>query len=194
MASTSIGLSLSGGGYRARRHFIWGLCKSWRKWEFFSQISVISTISGGSIVGANHLVFAGNFKIFKDDFITKIASKNLIVKSIFTYPASRFTLFSILFLAAIVYFIVHDQSLAIFITVIVFLFLLYLFQFQIFPVSKSIEKLYAEYFTNQKKLQDLPEHPRLVVGATNLQTARPFVFSRNFMGIPLYLRGYTSQV
>ncbi|MGF2413077.1 MAG: patatin-like phospholipase family protein, partial [Ferruginibacter sp.] len=51
----------------------------------------------------------------------------------------------------------------------------------IFPLSKRIEKIYDAFFFNKKCLGDLPDKPILGVGSTNLQTARPFTFSKTWM-------------
>lgn len=51
------------------------------------------------------------------------------------------------------------------------------FQFILFPVSNAIEKIYDRFFFESKTLRDLPLKPKLVIGATNLQTGRPFTFS-----------------
>jgi NTE family protein len=185
MTSSSIGLSLSGGGYRATAFHL-GTLKKLNEMGILSRVSVISTISGGSIAGAAYIVSRDDFNKFEEDSIKKLSTKNLITQAFFTYPGSRFTIFFLLFLAALVYFIRHHQHVVVLIIIISFFLLLYYFQFWIFPVSGSIEKLYAKYFTKQERLGDLPESPRLVVGATNLQTARPFVFSKYFMGDSSY--------
>ncbi|RYY54041.1 MAG: hypothetical protein EOO09_15785 [Chitinophagaceae bacterium] len=44
-----------------------------------------------------------------------------------------------------------------------------------------LEKIYDKFFYDRKTLGNLPKHPKLVIGATNLQTARAFTFSRNWM-------------
>ena len=51
MSSTSIGLYVSSGGYRAATFHLGTLLKL-QKMEILSQISVISTISGGSLTRA----------------------------------------------------------------------------------------------------------------------------------------------
>jgi NTE family protein len=185
MTSSSIGLSLSGGGYRAAAFHL-GTLQKLEEMGILSGISVISTISGGSIVGAAYMVSKDDFKKFKEDTIAKLSSKNLIIRAFFTYPASRFTIFLAVVLIAVIYFVAQHQPLAILLTFLAFLFLLYFFQFWIFPVSKAIEKSYAAFFTKHKTLGELPEQPVLVIGSTNLQTARPFVFSKNFMGDSAY--------
>jgi NTE family protein len=55
------------------------------------------------------------------------------------------------------------------------------FQFHIFPVSKRIEKIYDQFFYNKKTLNELPDSPILVLGSTNLETARAFTFSKIWM-------------
>jgi NTE family protein len=181
MAASRIGLSLSGGGYRAAAFHL-GTLKKLNEMNILPEVSVISTISGGSILGAAYLVSPDEFPEFEEDVIDKLSSKNLVLRAFFTFPAARFTIFCVLILASLIYFICHHQHLPVIITVLFTIILLYFFQFIIFPVSGSIEKSYAKYFTNGRLLHELPDSPRLVLGATNMQTARPFIFSRNFMG------------
>jgi NTE family protein len=192
MDNSRTGLSLSGGGYRATAFHL-GVLQKLHQLNKLSKIDVLSTISGGSIAGAAFVVSpgAGNmsqqeFENFKQETIQKLSSKNLIREAFITSPGSRFTLFLIVFLAAIIYFICEHHALDVFIIFSLFLVLLYFFQFSIFPVSKSIEKSYARYFTRKKTLKELPEKPMLVLSSTNLQTARPFVFSKKFMGDSSY--------
>ena len=176
-----IGLSLSGGGYRATAFHV-GTLKKLRDLEKIDRVDVLSTISGGSIAGAAYITQKDDFDNFYKETIEKLVSKNLIREAFLTFPGAKFTVFAIIFLVLLIYFIWCGQPLYVFFTVLVFLVLLYFFHFSIFPVSQSIEKSYARYFTRKQNLGDLPEKPVLVLSSTNLQTARPFVFSKHFMG------------
>jgi len=60
------------------------------------------------------------------------------------------------------------------------------FQFSFFPVSKRVEEIYDQFFFKKKTLGQLPEHPQLVIGSTNLQTARLFTFSHDRMNDSTY--------
>lgn len=48
-------------------------------------------------------------------------------------------------------------------------------------MSNIVQQAYDSFFYNGAKLKDLNEKPELVIGATNLQTARPFIFSKQKM-------------
>jgi len=49
------------------------------------------------------------------------------------------------------------------------------------PHQQRIEKVYNQFFYKSKTLGELPSKPVLVIGSTNLQTARPFSFSKYWM-------------
>jgi NTE family protein len=68
----------------------------------------------------------------------------------------------------------------------IFIFLFWKFQFRIFPVSGVIEKGYDKYFYGGKTLKDLNDKPVLAIGSSNLQTGRPFTFSKIKMSDSTY--------
>jgi NTE family protein len=55
------------------------------------------------------------------------------------------------------------------------------YQFRIFPVSREIERAYEEFFFHRATLSQLRDKPELAIGSTNLQTCRPFTFSKRKM-------------
>jgi NTE family protein len=48
-------------------------------------------------------------------------------------------------------------------------------------MSKGLEQVYDTFFYEKKVLSSLPLKPKLIIGSTNLQTARPFSFTKNRM-------------
>jgi NTE family protein len=60
------------------------------------------------------------------------------------------------------------------------------YQFQLFPVSKIIEKIYSDIFFKGAVLGQLPDKPVIVINSSNLQTGRLFSFSKYRMGDSTY--------
>ena len=60
------------------------------------------------------------------------------------------------------------------------------FQFVIFPISRQIGRAYNTLFYNGATLSDLPNQPILAIAPTNLQTCRPFTFSKKKMEDSFY--------
>ena len=65
---TRIGVSLSGGGYRAAAFHL-GTLKKLHELGILQKTDVISTISGGSILGAYYCVYDGEFASFEEEMI-----------------------------------------------------------------------------------------------------------------------------
>lgn len=174
-----IGIALSGGGYRATAFHL-GTLKKLDGMGILSRLDVISTISGGSITGACYCSRQGDFDSFFNDLYTGLQTKNVVKKILLSWMGLRF-LIALLILLVAIYFLFTSRGwifLAIFIP---FIIILLKFQFQIFPISKRIEQIYDEFFYYNKTLGELPDAPKLVIGSTNLQTARPFSFSKHWM-------------
>lgn len=68
-----IGLSLSGGGYRATIYHL-GTLRKLKEMNLLDKVDVISTISGGSITGAYYGLKGDNFDEF-DKGLIKIVKK-----------------------------------------------------------------------------------------------------------------------
>ncbi len=175
-----LGLSLSGGGYRATAFHL-GTLNKLHEMEILQQADVISTISGGSITGAYYCLQKDEYTTFKESLYNAVQEKNVVKKVLLSFTALKLLLFVLLFLVPAFYFLFTPYAWLFPILFAAFIFFLLKLQFHIFPVSKRIEKIYDDFFYFKKKLGDLPEHPILVVGSTNLQTSRPFTFSKNWM-------------
>lgn len=181
LSDKRVGLALSGGGYRATAFHL-GTLRKLNSMGLLSSIDCISTISGGSIAGACYCVAAEkSFDEFYDELYEGLQKKSVIRKVIFSGTMLGLVLFSLLFLVPAVYVLFTAQAWLSPVLLIVFVFLLLKFQFIIFPVSRRIEKIYDHFFYHKKKLGQLPDRPVLVIGSTNLQTARPFTFSKKWM-------------
>lgn len=180
LSTIKLGLSLSGGGYRATAFHL-GTLNKLHEMKILQQVEVISTISGGSIIGAYYCLEKDDYDNFSKSLYSAVQEKNVIKKVLLSFTALKLVLFSLLFLIPAFYFLFTPYAWLFPVLFAAFIFFLLKFQFYVFPVSKRIEDVYDGFFYGQKKLGDLPEHPVLVIGSTNLQTARPFTFSRNWM-------------
>lgn len=178
------GLALSGGGYRATAFHL-GTLKKMQEMKLLDKIDVLSTISGGSITGACYCTHSGDFDSFYNDLYNGLQQKNVIRKTLFSWLGFRFLLFGLLLLGAIYFFFTPWPWLFLVTWVILFI-VLFKFQFALFPISKRIEEVYDNFFYHKKTLGQLNEKPELVIGSTNLQTARPFTYSRTRMGDSYY--------
>lgn len=175
-----LGLSLSGGGYRATAFHL-GTLNKLQEMNILQQVDVISTISGGSITGAYYCLEKDDYDNFSKNLYNAVQEKNVVKKVLLSFTALKLLLFTLIFLAPAFYFLFTTYAWLFPIFLAGFVFFLLKFQFHIFPVSKRIEAVYNDFFYAQKKLGDLPEHPVLVIASTNLQTARPFTFSKSWM-------------
>lgn len=179
-----IGLSLSGGGYRATIYHL-GTLRKLKEMNLLDKIDVISTISGGSITGAYYGIYGTDFDVF-DKGIIQIVKKS-IIRGI--YFSSRFiciVFFLLLFLASMIFLSLTKFAYLVTPMFIIIFYIIGKFQFLIFPVSQIIEKLYSKWFFNDKNLKDLNTTPTIAINATNLETGRPFTFSKNKMSDSTY--------
>src|SRR5450432_2560919 len=185
MENPRIGVSLSGGGYRAAAFHL-GTLQALDKLHILPRIGVLSTISGGSITGAAYAKSDKSWPDFQKEMTDLISTKNLIRSALLSFTGLKTAVFFCAFLG-FAFWLLYTPNPWIFLVVIFIMVWLFLrFQFQIFPISKEIEKLYARYFTKNSTLGELKNNFELVIGSTNLQTARPFIFSGNFMGDSAY--------
>ena len=183
--NSKIGLSLSGGGYRASAFHLGTLSKL-HHMGILQNTHVISTISGGSITGAAYCINEQDFKSFENRLKNDFQTRSVIAKVLGSWSFARLLLIAILFLGGSVAILFTDYPWLSPVILIVFVFLLLKYQFAIFPVSKEIEKAYDKFFYSKKTLKDLHKKPKLAIGSTNLQTGRPFTFSRGYMGDSAY--------
>jgi len=178
-ASNKIGIALSGGGYRATALHL-GTLKKLNDMGILAEADVISTISGGSITGACYCIHEGDFTNFYTKLYEGLQRKNVVTKILLSYIGLRFLVAALIFLGSF-YFLFTDKAWLFPIIVFALFFIILKFQFQLFPISKRIEEIYDDFFYHNKKLGNLPSKPTLVIGATNLQTAKPFSFSKYWM-------------
>src|SRR5688572_5500383 len=176
-----LGLSLSGGGYRAAAFHL-GTLRKLQEMNILERVNVLSTISGGSITGAYFCLNKDDYTRFDRDLYEALQSKNVIKNLLLSPTFFGLILFALVFLGSAFYFLFATAYPWMFAVLLVIFFILLLkFQFHIFPVSKRIEKIYDQFFYKKATLENLPIQPTLVIGSTNLQTSRPFTFSRTWM-------------
>lgn len=179
------GLALSGGGYRAAAFHL-GTLKKLHELELLSRIEVISTISGGSITGAAYCLHEGSFEEFHDSMAEALHRHNVISYALRSWAFVRSVLLVLAFLALSGFLLFTRWApLALLLLAGLFYFVLR-FQFRLLPVSQEIEKAYDTFFYQGRTLQQLPEKPVLAIGSSNLQTGRPFTFSRDSMADSTY--------
>jgi len=174
-----IGLALSGGGYRATAFHL-GTLKKLHQLEILNHVDVISTISGGSITGACYCCEEIPFEKFHEQLYNGLQQKNVIKKTLLSWLGLRMMFVALLFLASFVLLFTNYPWLFP-IAIIILVIILLKFQFAILPISTRIEQVYDQFFFRNKKLSELKVKPELVIGATNIQTARSFIFTRTWM-------------
>jgi NTE family protein len=180
-----IGLALSGGGLRAVAFHL-GCLRALHRLGILDRVEVISTVSGGSVIGACFHAHAGDFPTFEKKIRTLLAGG-------LAGPMRR-KLFSLLGLKIIATFLLVS-SVAVCVS-----FVRLLVKALGIAAPKSIagrlkrleihsplhrfasrttllEAVLNERLFNEARLADLPEHPRLVINATELRTGSAFRFS-----------------
>ena len=182
-----IGVALSGGGYRAAAFHL-GTLRKLDELKILDHVDVFSTVSGGSIVGADYVLQKKPTSIYKDFEKNHIENlKQIIIKKVLTSVTALLLGFFILaFICLLVWlqFTCYYWLTLVILTVAIVLLIKY--QFQIFPVSKIIEGIYNRTFFQNRTLGDLPATPEITINSTNLQTGRPFSFDKFKMGDSSY--------
>lgn len=179
-----IGLSLSGGGYRATIYHL-GTLKKLKELNILDKVDIISTNSGGSITGATYGLYEHDFETFEN--VIRKGVKRSVIKGILT--SWRFLLSFlglVCSIAVIIYLIYSNHSWFGFGLLLLLIVLLLSFQFKIFPFSKLNERMYNRIFFNNKTLSALSPKIRFGINATNLETGRLFTFSNASMGDSVY--------
>lgn len=172
-----VGIALSGGGFRAAAFHL-GTLRKLKELNILDDVEVISTISGGSIVGANYVLNKEDFAEFERKFRIGL-KRSMLTKGIFFLILVLIVLLVLPFaLAAIGWY-----YLFLFLPVI---FLILRYQFNMLPFSRWIENKYDKVFFQGRKLKDLPETPKIAINATNVETGRPFTFSKEKMSDSYY--------
>lgn len=177
----NLGLSLSGGGYRAAAFHL-GTLKKLDELGILPKVNVLSTISGGSITGAYYCIHNAPFDVFETELKKIISTKSVIRYILTSFTFIKAVFFFLVFIAVAVYAFFTPYPAISVVSIFMLVTLFVLFQFKIFPVSKVIEKAYDSFFYHNATLSQLLDHkPRLAIGSTNIHTNRPFTFSKDKM-------------
>jgi NTE family protein len=179
-----IGVCLSGGGYRATIYHL-GTLRKLHELGILKDVDVISTISGGSITGAYFGLYGQNFEAFEKGLMAAVQAN--VIKAVALSP--RFLVSASLVLAVFIFLcglLFTSFAWVSTIGIIVLLVLFYRFQFTLFPLSEIVASIYDKHFFGGKKLKDLATSPIIAINATNIETGRPFTFSRDKMSDSTY--------
>ncbi|MDR6761921.1 NTE family protein [Flavobacterium sp. 2755] len=171
-----LGLSLSGGGYRASVYHL-GTLKKLKELGLLDKVDIISTISGGSITGAYYGLTGNNFEEFEKGVLS-IAKRSIIRGIFFSFRFICIFLFFLSFFSLVVMLLFTAYAWVSTILLIAVFFTALRFQFKIFPVSSIIDGLYSRWFFGAKTLKDFNSTPVIAINATNVETGRPFTFSK----------------
>ena len=181
-----LGVSLSGGGYRASAFHI-GTLRALHKLKLLGRVNVLSTISGGSITGAAYCLHKGSWDEFENYMIEKVSSKNVVRFILTSWSALQLLLFTLAFIGTGIYFLFFTSYPWLFLVfLLLWIFLLIRFQFYIFPTGKEVERAYDKYYFHGSSMHQLCKKPELAIGSSNLQTGRPFTFSWRRMSDSTY--------
>jgi len=177
MKTLKIGLALSGGGYRAAVFHL-GVLKKLHELNVLEKITSLSTVSGGSIVGAYYLLNKDNFNNFYNDFKDKLR-----INIQYKLYGFLFVIYLILFTSIYLVLSSSSDSLSI---IYIFLFsvigplvLILLLFFKLIPANSILKMIYDKYFFNESKLSDLPNEPIIYINSTNIETGNILSFSKN---------------
>jgi NTE family protein len=179
-----IGLSLSGGGYRATIYHL-GTLRKLKELNLLDKIDVISTISGGSITGAYYGLKGNNFEEF-DKGLINIVKKSIIRGIYFSFRFICIISALLLIIGVIIFLLFTKYAWISTPLLLITVFTIIIFQYYIFPVSRIINRLYSKWFFDGKTLKDFNKVPLIAINATNVETGRPFTFSKNKMSDSSY--------
>lgn len=181
-----IGLSLSGGGSRAVAFHL-GCLRALNDLGVLDRVSVLSTVSGGSVIGALYAARDQSFDEFE-------AEARAFLKTGLVFPSLRTAATSWAGVEALsCWAVVGVAALARFLSKRLFSLVgahRLVSRIDAMPTMRRwasratilLETFEREYF-HGTKLADLPEtRPLLIVNATELQTGSAFYFSRNESG------------
>jgi NTE family protein len=179
-----IGLSLSGGGYRAAIYHL-GTFRKLREMGILENVDVISTISGGSITGACYGLKGDNFEEF-EKCLRGIVQKSIIRGILYSFRFICIFVFLLSIVVLSIYLLFTRLAWVSTPLLVIVIWSLLIYQFKIFPVSSIINRLYSKWFFDGKTLKDFNPIPQIAINATNLETGRPFTFSKNKMSDSTY--------
>jgi NTE family protein len=180
-AKNYLGVSLSGGGYRAAAFHL-GTLRALKGMGILNKVDVLSTISGGSITGAYYCLYKGNYAAFETDMINRLQTANVIREVLLSRSFVQLCLFTLVLLGPAIYLLFTPYAWSFLILFAAWIFLLLKFQFRLFPAGKEVEGAYDKFYYQGAVLNDLCKRPVLAIGSSNLQTGRPFTFSWRKMG------------
>ncbi|MEP0133361.1 MAG: patatin-like phospholipase family protein [Eudoraea sp.] len=179
-----IGLSLSGGGYRATVYHL-GTLRKLKELDLLQHIDVISTNSGGSITGALYGLYGQDFdkfEIFLLRGVKKSVIKQILMSRFFLIPA----LIIFLLLLSMVGLLFTGVSWIVLIMLIAIIIVILYFQFDLFPFSKIIQQAYDKFFFHGKTLSSIKDKVKLAINSTNAETGTLFTFSKQKMNDSSY--------
>lgn len=166
-----IGVALSGGGYRAAAYHL-GTLRALHNLGLLSDVDVISSVSGGSIIAADYVLNQSKgYKTFEGEFIQKL-QKGVLCHTIL------YLIFLMCGISALMYFTPSGYRIY---ELIVFGIAFFFMWYSILPVSKIIAYSYNKRFYHEATLDQLPATPILSINATDLSTGNLFSFSQNRM-------------
>ena len=184
MTERKIGLALSGGGSRAIAFHL-GCLRALNQLGLLERVSVLSTVSGGSVIGAYYLAHQGNFSSFEGK-IRNVLSHGL------AKPMAR-KLFSLLGIKIIAAFIITGlvamcaAALKLLVTIASLISPTSLSnKFERLEIRSPLRRYASRTTLLEATLDDLlfetgslgalPEQPHLVINATELRTGSAFRF------------------
>lgn len=153
-----IALALSGGGFRASIFHL-GMLRRLAELGWLPEVDVISTVSGGSIVGAfavqrwnSFLAAGGDAKAFETvistPFVERVQAHNFLLKwlvSSWRWPFRK----------------ISSKA---------------------FTRTQAAAELFDDIFFDGQRCDSLPSRPVLIINATNLQSIRAWRFTKFGMG------------
>lgn len=167
---------MSGGGFRATVYHL-GALKKLKELGVLEHVDVISSVSGGSIVGACYGLYGNDFEHFEKIILAGV--KKDIINHIVRSPRFIVLVSSIIVILGVAFemlFTAHDWVTIV--ILVALLWVLYRFQFRLLPVSNMIAHFYDKYFFHGASIKDLNPNPWIAMNATNLETGKPFTFSQ----------------
>lgn len=183
VSKRTIGLALSGGGSRAIAFHL-GCLRALNNFGILEEISALSSVSGGSVIGAFLITHDGDFKSFEET-IRLLLSEGLVqsaMRRLFGLHGIEI-IFSFLLNAvfALVVSVIRTIGRVICSFPIVGQFGLPLRNVRS-PMRRFasrttlLELTLDEKLFKGRRLTDLPSHPNLIVNATELRTGSAFRF------------------
>lgn len=181
-----IGLALSGGGYRAAAFHL-GTLRALNNLHILDKVDVLSTVSGGSIVGADYALSLASTKYpdFERRFVEKLR-ESVVSQVLASLTFIKVAVGVALWLGAIIAMQFTRYPWGSWIVLIVGVLLFVRYQYKILPISTIIEGVYDRIFFNYSTLQFLPDKPMIAINSTNVETGRQFTFSKMRMGDSTY--------